>query len=88
MGSAILSNIGLFTGRKRTMTRGGQRPDSKNRMENSAEARVEALRTEIGSMQEELGRLTAVDPERLVAQQLVPARSDVKILRYDLVSVY
>lgn len=87
LGSAILSNIGLFTGRKRTISGAGS-VLSKNRMENSAEARVEALRTEIGSMEEELGRLTAVDPERLVAQQLVPARSDVKILRYDLVWVY
>jgi len=87
LGSAILSNLGLFTGRKRTISGAGS-VLSKNRMENSAEARVEALRTEIGSLEEELARLTAVDPERLVAQQVVPPRSDVTILRYDLVWVH
>ena len=87
VGTAILSNIGLFTGRKRSISGAGS-VLSKNRMENNAEARVEALRTEVASLEEESARLAAVDPARLVAQQVVPPRADVKILRYDLVWVY
>jgi hypothetical protein len=87
VGTAILSNIGLFTGRKRSISGAGS-VLSKNRMENNAEARVEALRTEIASLEEESVRLAAVDPARLVAQQVVPPRADVKILRYDLVWVH
>jgi len=87
LGTAILSNIGLVTGRKRTITGAGS-VLTKNRMENTAEARVEALRAEVAELEGELGGPGGVDPERLQARAMVPSRTDVKVLRYDLVWVY
>lgn len=87
LGTAILSNIGLVTGRKRTITGAGS-VLTKNRMENNAEARVEALRAEVAELEGELGGPGGVDPERLQARAMVPSRTDVKVLRYDLVWVY
>jgi hypothetical protein len=87
VGSAILSNIGLFTGRKRTITGAGS-VLTKNRLENTAEAKIDALKAEIAGLEADLAGLTAVDADRFQAQEIVPARSDVKILRYDLVWVY
>jgi len=79
-GSAVLSNIGLITGRKRTIS---YVPTAmgKQRMENTAESRVEALKAESGSA-------GGVDPERLQEKQVVPARGDLDLLRYDVLWVY
>ena len=87
LGTAILSNIGLVTGRKRTITGAGS-VLTKNRMENTAESRVEALRAEVAELEGELGGPGGIDPERLQPRAVVPGRSDVKVLRYDLVWVY
>ena len=87
LGTAILSNIGLVTGRKRTITGAGS-VLTKNRMENTAESRVEGLRAEVAELENELGGPAGVDPERLQARAVVPSRTDVKVLRYDLVWVY
>jgi uncharacterized protein DUF87 len=87
LGTAILSNIGLVTGRKRTITGAGS-VLTKNRMENTAESRVEALRAEVAELEAELGGPGGIDPERLQPRAMVPGRSDVKVLRYDLVWVY
>ncbi len=86
VGSAILSNIGLLTGRKRTVS-GASSVLTKNRLENSAEARVANLEQEIAALEEEHRELSAVDPARFEARPLVPARADVKLLRFDLVWV-
>jgi hypothetical protein len=61
---------------------------SKNRLENTAEARVEALKAEIRELEETLAALGTVDPANFEQKSLVPARTDVKLLRYDLVWVY
>ena len=61
---------------------------SKNRMENTAETRVETLRNEVADLGRQLQALGSVDPAGLIAQDLVPARGGVKVLRYDLVWVY
>jgi uncharacterized protein DUF87 len=87
LGTAILANIGLVTGRKRTITGTGS-VLTKNRMENTAESRVEALRAEVAELEGELGGPGGIDPERLQPRAMVPGRSDVKVLRYDLVWVY
>jgi len=87
IGSAILSNIGLVTGRKRTIS-GASTVLSKNRMENNAEARVESLRAEIATLAEQVQQLSDVDPARFEQKQIVPAKTDVKLLRYDVVWVY
>jgi Helicase HerA, central domain/Bacterial protein of unknown function (DUF853) len=83
IGTAVLQNIGLFTGRKRTISGAGT-VLTKNRMENNAEARVEALRAEVADLNQRLAETQAIDPARFEEQTLVPARTAVKILRYDL----
>ena len=87
LGSAVLSNVGLFTGRKRTISGAGT-VVSKNRMEGTAEARVEALKAEIADLEQELAAHRSVDPERLQSTTVVPTRTQVKLLRYGIVWVY
>jgi hypothetical protein len=87
IGTAVLSNIGLLTGRKRTVTGVGS-VLSKNRMEGTAEARLEALRAEVADLERQLGETTKVDPARFVEEVLAPVRGGVGLLRYDLVWVY
>jgi hypothetical protein len=87
VGSAILSNIGLLTGKKRTVSGAGS-VLSKNRMENTAEARVASLEAEVASLEASVAEIAEVDPSRFEERSVVPARSDVKVLRYDLVWVY
>ncbi|HVQ28120.1 MAG TPA: hypothetical protein VMV21_00990, partial [Vicinamibacteria bacterium] len=87
VGTAVLANVGLFMGRKRTISGVGTAL-SKNRMEGNAEARVEALQAELAELQGELQALTSVDPARFEERDLVPSRTDVKVLRYDVLWVY
>ena len=87
IGTAVLSNIGLFGGRKRTITGAGG-VVSKNRMENAAETRVAALRAEIAELEAELAALASVPADRFEQRTVEPVRSDVSILRFDLVWVY
>lgn len=87
IGTAILSNLGLLTGRKRTISGAGT-VLSKNRMENTAEARVEALKAEIADLQGELETLASVDTARFQEKLVVPSKGDLKILRYDVLWVY
>jgi hypothetical protein len=84
IGSAVLQNIGLLTGRKRTISGAGT-VLSRNRMENNAEARVLALRAEVTDLDQKLAAAETIDPGRFEVHTLVPARTAVKILRYDLV---
>jgi hypothetical protein len=87
VGSAILSNIGLLTGRKRTVSGAGS-VLTKNRLENSAEARVAGLQQEVADLEQQLQQMSAVDPARFEPRPLVPAKGDVKLLRFDLVWVF
>jgi hypothetical protein len=87
LGSAVLSNVGIFMGRKRTLSGAGT-VVSKNRMESTAEARVEALKAEIALLERELAAYTSIDAARLQATTLVPSRTQVKLLRYGIVWVY
>jgi hypothetical protein len=84
IGTAVLQNIALFTGRKRTISGAGT-VLSKNRLENNAEARVDALRAEVADLRQQLTETQTIDPSRFEEQTVVPARTAVKILRYDLV---
>jgi uncharacterized protein DUF87 len=87
LGSAVLSNVGLLTGRKRTISGAGS-VVSKNRMEGTAEARVEALEAEIADLEQELAANTSIDPARLLSMTVVPTRTQVKLLRYGIVWIY
>jgi hypothetical protein len=87
IGSAVLQNIGLLTGRKRTVSGTGAIL-SKNRMEDNAEAKVEALSSEVAALERELEAASVVDPLRFEEETVVPSRTGVKILRYDVLWVY
>ena len=87
VGTAVLQNIGLLTGRKRTISGVGTAV-SKNRMEDNAEGRAAALREEIAELEGKLHALTEVDPGRFQEKDLVPTPSDVEVLRRDLLWVY
>ena len=87
IGSAVLRNIGLLTGRKRSVSGVGG-VLSKNRMEGTAEARAEALRAEVADLERQLAEATEVDPARLVEETLAPVRGGVEILRYEIVWVH
>ena len=87
LGSALLQNIGLLTGRKRTVSGVGS-VLSKNRMEGTAEARLEGLRAEVAELERQQAALTEVNPQRLVEETLAPVRGGVELLRYELVWVY
>jgi hypothetical protein len=87
LGSAVLQNIGLFTGRKRTISGAGT-VLTKSRLEDTAEARVEALRAEVAQLEQEAAAHATIDPGRFAEQELVPAKTGVKLLRYDLLWVY
>jgi hypothetical protein len=87
LGTAVLSNIGILMGRKRSISGAGT-VLSKNRMENTAEARVEALRAELADLEGEPPSVTAVDPGRFEEKTVLPARTEVKVLRYDVLWVY
>jgi hypothetical protein len=86
-GSAVISNIGLITGRKRTISN-VPTAMSKQRMEDTAESRVEALRAEVAALEAQAAGGAAVDPGRFEAQQVVPARGGLDLLRYDVLWVY
>ncbi len=87
VGSAVLRNIGLLTGRRRTISGVGS-VLTKNRMEDTAEARLAALQAEVAELGQALASATSVDPQRLVEETLLPARGGVKLLRCELVWVY
>jgi hypothetical protein len=87
-GSAVLSNIGLITGRKRTIS---NLPTamSKQRMEDTAESRVEALRAEVAALEGELVSAAPASGDRFEERTVVPAiQGGVDLLRYDVLWVY
>jgi len=87
VGSAVLKNIGLFMGRKRSVT-GVSSVLTKNRLEDTAEARLEALRSEVAALEEQQRAAVEVDPARFEQTQVAPVRGGVALLRQELVWVY
>jgi hypothetical protein len=96
LGTAAISVLGgMFGGRRGSMVSkavGGLSKTggilTKNRLETTAEAKVDALRAELAALEAQLQELGAVDPTRFEERTLVPAKTDVKLLRYDVVWVY
>jgi hypothetical protein len=83
LGTSILSNIGILTGRKRSVTGlGGVL--SKQRMESTARSTSEKLQVEVADLEQQLADLSEVDPLRFETRAVKPARSDVTVLRYDI----
>ena len=87
VGSAVLKNIGLLMGRKRSVT-GVSSVLTKNRMEDTAEARLEALRSEVAALEEQQRAALEIDPARFEETQAAPVRGGVALLRQELVWVY
>jgi hypothetical protein len=89
VGSALLQNLpGLLRGRRSVSLSGAGSVLSRNRMENNAEARVADLRVEVAELDKQVSALMMVDASRFEERTITPARSDVKVLRYDLVWLY
>jgi hypothetical protein len=87
VGTAVLKNIGLVLGRKRTVT-GVSSVFTKNRMEDTAEARYDALKTELAALESQLAEATTVDPTRFEELSVAPVRGGVTLLREEIVWVY
>ncbi|HWC29423.1 MAG TPA: helicase HerA-like domain-containing protein [Dehalococcoidia bacterium] len=86
IGTSILSNMSIFTGRKRTVTGVGG-VLSKQRMESTARSTTERLQQEIEALEEQLASLADVDTLRFETRAVKPTRNDVSILRYDILWV-
>ncbi|MEO5763229.1 MAG: helicase HerA-like domain-containing protein [Vicinamibacteria bacterium] len=93
IGASMLGS--LFGGRKgsaiSTIRKGASAMGgvtSKNRMEDNAEARVEALKQEVEGLQTEIASVADVDPTRFEQKKVAPAKAATKLLRYDIVWVY
>jgi methionine synthase II (cobalamin-independent) len=74
-------------GRKRSVT-GVSSVLTKNRMEDTAEARVEALRAEVQALEAQYAAAVLVDPTRFEELVAAPVRGGVTLLRHELVWVY
>jgi hypothetical protein len=86
MGKAVLRMTGLL-GRRRSAS-GIDSVLTKNRLEDKAEARLEAARAEVKELERQLEEIVDVDYESLQETILQPVRGGVKVLRYDLVWIY
>ena len=93
VGASVLSS--LFGGRKSSaissIKKGASAMGgvtSKNRMEDNAEARVDALNQEIVALEAEIAGASQIDPARFEEKTLVPPKTSTKVLRYDIVWVY
>jgi hypothetical protein len=87
VGTSLLSNLRIVTGRKRTVTGVGG-VLSKSRMEQTARDRKSRLEQEIVDLARQIEGLGEVDPARFERRTLKPARADVSELRRELVWVY
>jgi hypothetical protein len=86
-GTAVLSNLGIIFGRKRTVTGVGSIL-TKNRMENTTEQRVDQLTAEVAELEQQLAGMQRVDPSRFEQRLIKPTKTDVSLIRYDFVWVY
>jgi hypothetical protein len=86
IGRTVLKMTGLL-GRRRSAS-GVDSVLTKNRLEDKAEARLEATRAEVADLERELAEIVDVDSGSLEEKTLRPTRGGVKVLRYDLVWVY
>ncbi|MCG6920188.1 MAG: DUF853 family protein [Acidobacteria bacterium] len=86
IGKTVLKMTGLL-GRRRSAS-GVDSVLTKNRLEDKAEARLEAIRAEVADLERELAEIVDVDSQSLEEKTLHPTRGGVKVLRYDLAWVY
>ncbi len=87
IGTSILDNIGILTGRRRSI-RGMGSVLSRRRSESKERARAEQLRSEVAALETELYELGRVDPSRFESRSVRPTRGDVSIIKYGIVWIY
>ena len=88
VGTSVVSNVlGMLGGRKRSIT-GLSGVLSKNRMEDTAEGRVDQLEADVAALKSQIDALAQVDPSRFEQRVVKPSASDVALLRYDILWVY
>ncbi|MDQ3264704.1 MAG: DUF87 domain-containing protein [Myxococcota bacterium] len=80
VGSAVLGNLGLVFGKKRSVSGVGG-VISKHRMEGAAEGRVELLTAEIQVLERQLAEARAVSADELSEQLVTPAGRDLALFR-------
>jgi hypothetical protein len=86
LGTSILSNIGIFTGRKRTVTGVGG-VLSKQRMENTAHSRIDRLEADVADLEAQIQALSMLDYDRFERRTVKPTTTNVSLIRYDIVWV-
>ena len=87
--TALLANLNVFTGSSRKVkTTGMGGVLTKNRMENTAENRREALEAQVAELKEQRAALDTPDTSRFERRTVKPAKTDVSIVRYDIAWVY
>ncbi len=86
IGKAVLKLTGL--GGRRRSASGVDSVLTKDRLEDKAEARLEATLAEVADLERQLKEVLEIDPERLREETLSPARGGVRVLRQDLVWVH
>lgn len=87
--TALLANLNVFTGKsKRVKTTGMGSVLTKNRMENTAESRKEALEAQVAELKAQREEMDAPDITRFEPRTIKPAKTDVSIVRYEVAWVY
>jgi hypothetical protein len=86
LGTSLLSNIGLFTGRKRTVT-GLSGVLSKQRMENTAKSRIDRIEEDVAELEEQLAALSQLDPNRFERRTVKPTTTAVTLIRFEILWV-
>ncbi len=87
LGTALLSNVRIFTGRKRTVSGAGT-VLSKSRMESTAAARIEQLEAEVAALEGDVRALSEIDTSRFEQRLIKPTSTNVALLRYRLIWIY
>jgi hypothetical protein len=86
VGTSILSNVGILFGKKRTVSGVGG-VLSKNRMERTSRSRAERLEEEIAEIEEQIADLETVDASRFETRTVKPSKTDLTLIRYDVLWV-
>jgi len=89
VGTSLLTNLASLGGKsKRVRTTGMGSVLTKNRMENTAERKKDALATQLAALRLQLDELRVPDPSRFERRLVKPAKTDVAIIKYDIVWAY
>ena len=84
LGTSILSNMTILTGRKRTVTGVGG-VLSKQRMENTARSRIERIEADVSDLEEQISAMSAIDYDRFERRTVKPTKANTTLIRYDIV---